>query len=522
MTTRSKGSGQQSDLGRQRADAVVDFFRRELKHTKGRWAGRSFELLPWQEQIIRDLFGTLKADGTRQYRTAFIELPRKAGKSTLAAGIALTLLFEGEPGGEVYSAAADRDQAAIVFEAAKNMVESSTRLAKEVQPYKRALFVPRFGATYKVLSADAYTKHGLNAHGVIFDELHAQPNRDLWDVLTTSVGAREQPLIVAITTAGYERESICYEMYDYAKKVRDGVIQDPTFYTAIYEAEEDDDWTDPATWKKANPSLGVTVPLEFYEQEYNKASELVSYQNTFRRLYLNQWVQQHSRWIDLGIWDEQAGMVDEDKLAGSTCYGGLDLAAVSDMVAWVMVFPGKDPEQMDVVARMFCPESRLYDHQNRYRHQYQAWAKQGWLQTTPGEHIDYAAVKAQILRDAQKFNIKDLNVDRLFQAHQLSGELEDEGLTVIGMGQGFLSMAKPMKDFERLLLARQIRHGGNPILRWMADNVAVKQDAAGNLKPDKASSQGKIDGIVGLLMAIDRAIRHQKTSVYEGRGVRSV
>ena len=515
---RSKASGKQN-----RADAVIDFFRRELKHTKGRWAGRPFELLPWQEEIVRALFGTVGDNGKRQHRTAYISIPRKAGKSTMAAAMALTLLLEGEPGGEVYSAAADRDQAGIVFEQAKAMIEASPRLSKEVEIFKRALFVPRFGATYKVLSADAPTKHGLNAHGVIFDELHAQPNRELWDVLTTSVGAREQPLIVAITTAGYNRESICYEMYNYARRVASGAIEDPSFFSCVFEAGEDDDWQDETVWQQANPSLGETVPLDYYRQEYLKAQEITSYQNTFRRLYLNQWVQQHSRWIDLSLWDEQAGMVNEDALAGRTCYGGLDLASVSDLVAWVMVFPrDDDPEAVDVVARHWCPEDELYDSGNRYRSQYQAWAKEGWLQTTPGRHIDYAAVKRQILNDAQKYRIKDLNVDRLFQAHQLAGELEDEGLTVIGMGQGFLSMAAPMKSLERLLLARKIRHGGNPLLRWQADNVSVKMDPAGNLKPDKAASQGKIDGIVALTMALDRVTRHVKPSIYETRGVRSV
>jgi len=524
---RSRSSGRR---GKERADAIVQFFREELKHTKGRWAGRPFDLLPWQEEIVRDLFGTLNPNGKRQYRTAFIAVPRKAGKSTLAAGIALSLLLEGEPGAEVYSAAADRDQAAIVFEQAKGMVEASRRLAREVKVYRRALFVPRFGATYKVLSADAPTKHGLNAHGIVFDELHAQPNRELWDVLTTSVGAREQPLIVAITTAGYDRESICYEVYQYAKRVRDGIIEDPSFYAAIYEAEEDDDWTTPEVWQKANPSLGVTVPLEFYQGEFQKAQEMPSYQNTFRRFYLNQWVQQQSRWIDLTLWDENAGdenagLVVEEKLAGRTCYGGLDLSAVSDLTAWVMIFPhDDDPETIDVLARFWCPEAKLHDSSNKYRHQYQAWVRQGFLQVTPGDAVDYAFIKRQVLEDARRFNLIDLNIDRLFQGYQVGTDLQEEGLTVVGMGQGWLSMAGPMKEFERRLLARKIRHGGNPVLRFMADSVVVKQDPAGNLKVDKANSQARVDGIVALVMALDRAIRHEQPqrSVYEDRGILTI
>jgi len=507
------------DRGKQRADAIVCFFRQELRHVKGRWAGRPFELLPWQERIIRDLFGTLRPDGRRQYRTAYIEVPRKAGKSTLAAGIALTLLLEGEPGAEVYSAAADRDQAAIVFETAKAMVEASPRLRREVQVYKRALYVPRFGATYKVLSAEVPAKHGLNAHGIVFDELHAQPNRDLWDTLVTSVGAREQPLIVAITTAGYDRRSICWEIHEYARRVQEGLVNDPTFYAAIYAAEESDPWDAPSTWHKANPSLGITVPVEYYEQECRKAKEMPSYENTFKRLYLNMWTQQLERWINLQLWDENgAQILDEEKLRGRICYGGLDLGAVSDLTAWVMVFPHDDAETIDVLCRFWVPEAALWNNQNRYRDQYQRWAREGWLKVTPGNATDYAFVKRQILEDARKFRLASLNIDRYFQAHQLAIELIDAlgEERVFGFGMGFASMAAPMREFERRLLARKIRHGGNPVLRWMADNVTVKQDPAGNLKPDKASSQGKIDGIVALLMALDRAMRHQSQSSEAG------
>lgn len=504
-----------------RADLAVQFFG-ALRQTKGRWAGQPMELLPWQEKIIRDLFGTMRPDGKRQYRTAYIEVPRKAGKSTLSAAIALYLLFEGEPGAEVYSAAADREQASIVFEQAKAMVEASPELSRFAETYRRSIAVPALNASYKVLSADAPTKHGLNAHGIVFDELHAQPNRELWDVLTTSTGAREQPLVVAITTAGYDRESICYELHEYAKKVRDGVIDDPSFYPVIFAADEQDEWDDPATWHKANPSLGTTVQEEFYLSEARRAKEMPAYQNTFRRLYLNQWTQQATRWIDLSLWDENGGTISGAALRGRTCYGGLDLAAVSDLTAWVMAFPrDDDPEMVDLLCRFWCPEKRLSDSSNRYRDQYRQWAREGYLTVTPGDATDYAYVREQVLADATQFRIVDLNVDRLFQAHQLATELENEGMTVFGMGQGFLSMATPVAEFHRRLLNRKINHGGNPVLRWMADGVVVKQDPAGNLKPDKASSQSKIDGIVAAIMALDRQMRHMsdRKSVYATRGM---
>ena len=510
-----------------RAEEAVKFISL-LQHTKGRWAKQPFILEPWQDKIVRDVFGTVTKDGKRQYRTVYVEVPRKNGKTALAAALALYMLFiesQNDTEAEVYSAASDRDQASLVFNQAASMIRSNNTLAKKchvVDSTKRIVF-HKTNSFYRAIPADAASAHGYNASCIIVDELHTQAKRDLVDTLITSQGAREEPLTIFLTTAGYDKNSICYEYHDYAKSILKGTIKDETFYPVIYAADEGDDWQSIKTWRKSNPNLGITINEDFLKQEARKAAQVPAYQNTFKRLYLNIWTQQHSRWIDLNLWNEQAGMVDEDKLKGRTCYGGLDLASVSDMVAWVIVFPGeKDPEHMEVVSRFWCPENRIYSSNNKYRDQYQEWAKKGLLKTTPGDYIDYHAVRKQILDDAKKFNLKDMNVDRLFQAHQLAGELEDEGITVLGMGQGFLSMAKPMKDLERLLLARKIEHGGNPVLRWMADNVSVKQDSAGNLKPDKASSQGKIDGIMALLMAIDRAIRHQKKSVYEDRGVRSV
>ncbi len=511
---------------KEKADRAVNFIKL-LKHTKGRWAGIPFNLQKWQEEeILRPLFGTVTPEGYRQYRTAFIMMPRKNGKSELAAAIALYMLFaDGEQGAEIYSAAADRDQASIVFNIAAQMVRQSPALMKRcniIDSQKRIVYY-KTNSFYRAISADAYSKHGYNAHAVIYDELHAAPSRDLWDVLATSMGAREQPLMLAITTAGYDQNSICYEQYDYAKKVLAGTIKDESFFAYIAEADQNDDWKDPKTWAKANPNLGITIKKEFLEQECKKAKAIPAYQNTFKRLYLNIWTQQNNRWIDLDLWDSNYSYdINEDDLVGKTCYGGLDLSSVSDMTAWVMVFPKEDdPEKLDVLCRFWCPTARLHDSRNKYKDQYVKWAKEGWLIPTPGDAVDYSFVKKQILEDAEKFNIVNLNVDRLFQAHQLSSELADEGLEVVGMGQGFLSMATPTKELERRLIAKKINHGNNPVLRWMADNVAVKQDAAGNIKPDKANSQGKIDGIVALIMAIDRAMRHEKPdkSVYEERGI---
>lgn len=502
-----------------RANLVVKFIKR-LKHTKDRWAGVPFNLQPWQERHIREIFGTVREDGLRQYRTVYWSTARKNGKSEIGAALALYLLTaDGVAGAEVYSAASDRDQASIVFRVAAQMVRQNATLrsACKVIDSQRTIYFPRNGSVYRALSAEAASKHGYNPSAIIFDELHAQPNRDLWDVLTTGSGTRAEPLFVAITTAGFDRNSICWEQYEYAKKIASGIVQDPTFYPAIYETPEDADWTDEANWPGANPGLTNDDGSEGFRslEEMRafaaRARQIPALQNTFRRLYLNQWTSQADRWIDMHLWDENAGRVDEDTLRGRTCYGGLDLASVSDLTAWVMVFPHEgDQERLDVLARFWVPEARLHDTANRYRDQYQAWRTLGWLRTTPGDAIDYEFIKEQILRDARTFNLVDINIDRLFQGHQLGIELMEEGLTVVGIAMGAKSLSVPMHELNRRLLVRKICHGNNPVMRFCADNVAVRTDANQNMRPDKAASQGKIDGIVALVLALDRAMRHEK------------
>lgn len=508
---------------RQAAQHAIDFFG-FLRHSKGEWAGQTFKLEPWQQFLLWVLFGWKRADGLRRYRTAYVELSRKNGKSTLSAGIGLYLLVaDGESGAEVYSAATKRDQAKITHGEATRMVKASPALSRMVRVFKDNLNIPNTASKYEPLGADADTMDGLNVHGAIIDELHAHKTRAVVDVLETATGARRQPLQFEITTAGYDRESVCWEHHEYSRQVLEGTVQDDTWFAFIATVDEGDRWDDPTVWAKANPNYGVSVKPDDLQRKADKAKRMPAAQNAFMRLHLDIWTQQSDRWIDLDLWDENAGQVDEDALKGRRCFGGLDLSAVSDLTPWVMVFPHEDdPETVDILMRCWCPESRLTDEHNRYADQYQAWARAGWLMTTPGDAIDYQHIKAQILEDARQFNLVDMNVDRLFQGYQLSMELADEGLSVFGMGQGFLSMAIPMKEFERRLLGKKMRHGGNPILRWMAGNVAVRQDPAGNLKPDKAASEGKIDGIVATVMALDRAMRYEGGSIYEEQEVRTL
>lgn len=516
MTTR------RSSAVERRGGEVADWIERFCCHTTGEWAGRRLTLEPWQRDLVVELFGRVQRDGRRRYRTALIGIPRKNGKSTLAAALALRLLFaDREPGAEVYSVAADRDQARIVFGIAKGMVESTPALARNALVRRNWIEIPRSQSIYRVLSADAPRKHGLNPHAVIFDELHAQPSRELWDVMTSGQGARRQPLTVAITTAGFDRQSICWELFDYGRKVNARVVKDPSFFFRWWGADESAPWDEPATWEAAQPNLGVSVSMDFLEAEARTAKHQPGRQNTFRRLYLNQWTQASSRWIDLGAYDRSAGLVDESTLVGRRCYGGLDLANTTDIAALSWVFPPAETGgQFEALWRFFLPEDALGALDRRTAGQASVWASQGWIQLTEGDVLDHSAVLAQVDRDAQAFDVAELAYDR-WGMTQLRNDLADAGMTVVPIGQGFASLSPPTKELERLILAGRWRHGGNPVMRWMMDNVVVRQDPAGNIKPDKAKSTEKIDGVVAAVMALDRATRHEEPakSVYEGRGL---
>lgn len=521
-TTKNQTRDAEFHFDERAAQHVVMFFS-ALRHIKGKWAGEPFKLLPWQEQeVLRPLFGWRRADGTRRYRTAYLEVPRKSGKSSLASAIALYLLFaDGEMGAEVYSVAVDRGQAAIVFDAAKQMVLQSPRLAERAQVFKRSIIVPSTVSKYEVLSADVPSKHGINASGIIFDELHAQPNRELWDVLTTSTGARQQPLVFAITTAGYDRNSICWEQHEYARRVENGIVDDPSFFGYIAAADESDDWRDPKVWAKANPSLGETLSAEYLATEAQRAAEVPAYQNTFRRLHLNIWTQQDTRWMDLMAWDASAGSVIPSELEGRRCYGGLDLASTTDIAALGLVFPEGD-DQYKILPFFWIPSEKMRERELRDRVPYSAWVRAGFVTATPGNVIDYATIRRDINALRGEYEIQEIGHDP-WNATQIALELENDGIRMIPIRQGFVSLSAPTKELLRLVMAKKLSHGGNPVLRWMADNLSVKQDPAGNLKPDKNKSANKIDGIVALIMALDRAVRHgaadDEMSVYAERGV---
>ena len=495
-------------LDKGRADRAIRFIEL-LKHTKG-WVGVPFKLLPWQKQIVRELTGRLNRDGTRQYRYAYLSMGRKNGKTQLAAALALYLLLaDGEPGAEVYSAATDREQAGLIFRMAAEMVRQNPTLSSacRIVDSQKTIAVPQTGGLYRALSAEAASKHGYNPSAVIYDELHAAPNRDLWDVLTTGSGTRRQPLVIAITTAGYDRNSICWEQYEYAKKVLAGVVPDPTFYAKIFEVPEGADWRDESLWPLANPGIDAFRSRDEMRSLADKAEEIPALQNTFRRLYLNQWTSASERWIDLSAWDATAGLLNEHELVGQKCYGGLDLATTTDIAALVLAFPVDD--KLRVLCRFWVPEDSMRERSRRDRVPYDVWAREGFITPTPGNVIDYGMIRRDINDLGDKYRIAEIGHDP-WNATQVCLELADDGFTMIPIRQGFASLTAPSKAFETMILSKQIVHGGNPVLRWMVDNCVVRQDPAGNLKPDKAKSSERIDGVVAAVMAIDRATRHEQ------------
>lgn len=662
-----------------KADRAVRFIE-NLCHTKGRWAGKPFWLLPWQEQIIRDIFGIVKEDDTRQFRTAYIEIPKKNGKqlaldtpiptpqgftnmgdlkvgdtvfdengkpchvvakspvddteqaykltfkdgssiiagerhlwnieidssgklvstreiyemntdikivsskcpetsnkdilqhweashgnnpryhylldiqpvnhpvkmqciqvdspshqylagpsfvpthnSELAAAIALYLLYaDNEPSAEVYGAAADRGQASIVFDVAKRMVEMTPALLKRskiMAATKRLVNYSNVGF-YQVLSAEVGTKHGLNVSGLVLDELHAQPNRSLVDVLTKGSGdARTQPLYFLITTAGTDRNSICYEYHTKAKDILEGRRIDPSFYPVIYGLDDGDDWNAEESWYKANPSLGHTITIDRVRDAHREALTNPAEENVFRQLRLDQWVGSAVAWIPEHIYDRGNLPIDLEKLRGRECYAGLDLSSTSDITAFVLVFPPlHEGDKYIVVPHFWLPRETLDLRVRRDHVPYDVWERMGLFHITEGNVVDYNFVRKTINELHEIYNIKEIAADR-WNATQLITDLQGDGFTVVPMGMGFKDMSPPMKELYKLILEGQFIHGGNPVLRWMAGNVVAEIDAAENIKPSKKKSTEKIDGIVAWIMALDRCIRHEmQGSVYDEPG----
>ncbi|MCL1952093.1 MAG: terminase large subunit [Oscillospiraceae bacterium] len=528
-----------------RADFAVNFINM-LKHTTGEWFGKPFRLLPWQETIVRDIFGIVDAEGYRQFRVAYVEIGKKNGKSELAAAIALYLLFaDGEAGAEVYSCAADINQASIVFNTARSMVEQCGDLANisKLIPSTKRITFPHTNSFYRVLSSENKSKQGFNVSGLIFDELFAQQTRDLFDTMTKYTGdARRQPLYFLITTAGRDKTSICYEIHCKALAVKEGSKIDPAFYPAVFGIEEGDDWNDEAVWRRVNPSIGVTIPFEVVQAAYEQARQNPAEEMHFRQFRLNEWCNADVRWLPMDRWDAcgdhlrwgsspsalEVHSLLEEEMEGRECYCGLDLSSTTDLTSFVMVFPPEGVDEKYTVLPFFWLPEEVIDLRSRRDHvPYAVWKKARLFNTTEGNVVDYDCIVAFIAKQAARFRIREIAYDR-YGAEKIRRDLEElgaeNGFTVFPMGQGYLSLSPPSKDFYQFVMEGKMRHGRHPVLDWNLANVIVDEDPAGNIKPNKKRSTEKIDGAVALIMGFARATLRDVSvvgSVYdrEERGV---
>lgn len=511
------------------AERVRDFFHKFLRHSKGQWAGKPFELLDWQwEDLIAPLFGWMRADGTRRFRRSYAEIAKKNGKSTIASGIGLYLLVgDKEAGAEVYSAAADQQQASIVHGEAIHMVRASDALSAvlKINETTKNIAFARTNSWYRALSSEAETKEGLNAHGIIIDELHAWHGRALWDALRFAGRARRQPLVFVITTAGDDPLSVCREQHDYAKGILRGEIVDTRYFAYIRAAQQvsegdevDDDWKDPEAWKRANPSYGITIDPQDFAADAKEAEKTPTGVASFKRYSLNVWAQSANPWLNVADWQACREDFEEESLDGQTCFGGLDLSSRYDLAAFVLDFPQEHWHYL--LPFFWLPEATVKNPD--YPEQYRVWAAQGFLRTTPGNVVDYGFIKRDIIQLSERYDLREFAFDP-WNAEKLTQELEEEnGIKRFAFGQTISNFAEPMKEFERLILSRGLRHNGHPVMQWCVGNVTVKCDPNGNLRPVKPEhgSKKKIDGVVAAVMALGRALLSQEgPSQYEKAGL---
>ena len=488
-------------LDKQRGQEIIDFFSDLLTHVRGPLKGKPFKLELWQAAIIGHLYGwKSKKTGFRRYRELLLLIPRKNGKSLLGAGLALVEMFQGDPNTpEAIIASGDREQARQMFDTVKLMIKSEPEIADRLDVYKNIIKCPQNDGFLRVVSSEAYNLHGANLSLALIDETHIV-SRDLVEVLQTSQGSREQPLIVNLSTAGYDRHSILYEKYDYAQKVRNNIVNDPNFFPVIYEAAQTDDWTDKKVWKKSNPNLGKSISMDYFVRECEKAQEVPSYENTFRRLHLDQWTEQETRWLSMTHYDNCVSSLPN--LENQRCYGGLDLSTNVDLSAFSLCFPpviGRD--YYAVICFGGVPADNIIIRSKRDGVDYDVWQRQGFIEATPGNVIDYDYILRKIDEIRQLYDLQMVYFDR-WGAKLLYTAFEERNLNVVEFGQGYKSMNPPLKELEKLILAGQIKFSDNPVLRWNFSNLVVEQDAAGNLKPSKNRSKEKIDMVVATIMAV--------------------
>ena len=500
-----------------------------LPHVKGRWARdrMTIKLEDWQVFFLVNIFGWIHTEtALRRFRTVYLEVGRKNAKTTLGAGIGLYLeIADDEAGAEVYSCATAADQAKISWSIAKQMVDKSPGMKARfgVTTYANSIAVEHSASLFQYLSSDHKTLDGLNTHAALIDEVHAHRTREVYDVMETSTGSREQPLMISITTAGSNRAGICYELRDYLIKILKQVAIDETFFGIIYTIDDDDDWTDPEIWRKANPNLGVSVSLEDLQRKCDKAVTMPGAANNFKTKHLDVWVNADVEWMNMQAWDACADeTLNEDDFTDAECWDALDLSSKVDIAAKVKLFKRRidDQDHYYCFGNYYLPEETIYSTPND---QYEGWMNSGVITATPGNIIDYQYIEDDIKADSAKFNIIEFPYDP-FQATQMSTRMMDEGINMVEMRPTVLNFSEPMKELEALVLTGRFHHDGDPCMAWMISNVVAHTDVKDNIYPRKERAENKIDGPVALIMALGRAIKGeiQSESVYEKRGIISL
>lgn len=518
-----------------KVDVVIAAFR-QLRHTKGRFAGQRFDPESWQvAYLLAPVFGWVRrsidsGNWVRIITEFYVDIPRKNGKTTTVSGIGIYLTAaDGEHGAQVLAAATTKDQARFVFDPIRQLVNKSPGLRRHLRALQSKITHAASGSYFQPIANAGDAQHGADIHGALVDELHLHKDMALIEALSTGTGSREQPLIGYITTADAGRRHTPYdEKRTLVEQLARLVLRRPTTYGVVFAAEKSDDPFAESTWRKANPNYGISPTKRYMVEAAEKAKDSPAELARFLRLHLGIRTKQETRYLEVEDWDVNASIVDVARLKGRECFGGLDLGATSDLTAAVWVFP-TDDGAFEVLMRCWAPEDSLPDLNQRTADAATDWVKQGWLTLTPGNVTDYDFVEAQISRDRDEFLVQELAYDR-WNAQQLVNNLMGDGAPMITMGQGFASMSAPTKDLQRLIkvgaqvdeagapVKPLVRHGGNPLLRWMVDNFAVAMDPAGNVKPDKANAGDKIDGVVALIMALSRAVAAREavaTSAYD-------
>lgn len=505
---------------------VLRFFE-FLRHFKGRnFAGEKFELSPWQVFDIWCIYGWMAEGGRRRFRYAYTDVGRKNGKTTFAAAQALYLMMmDNEPGAEVYTVATKREQARICLDDARNIAKKSAELQKHCEVWSHSVTCEMLGSSIKSLSSDHNTLDGLNPHGVIVDEFHAHKDDMVFSVMKSAMGSRTNPLMLILTTAGFNRNVPCYGYRDVAMKVLEGTLQQDDMYVSIHTMDQDDDYNDQANWIKSNPNLDVSVNLSFLQGEYIEAKNNPDRLYNFLTKNLNQWTDSYQVWIEKDIWD-QCNQGNDD-LVGAECYGGLDLASVRDTNSLALRFQKPDGK---CTYRLFfwMPEMNVEERVKNKGVNYDRWIREGWMRITPGNVTDYNYIRADIQKLRESYRIKSIAYDR-WNSSQLVVDLMNDGVEMNPYGQGYASMSTPTKEFEKEVLKKQMNHEGNPILTWHISNVALQRDPAGNVKIDKSKSSEKVDGAVSCVMSLGEYLtaiggerKPDLNEIYAERGIRTI